>query len=93
MADGNGKAVITYDDYIYYFLQVLGTFAAVPDKARIVDVFRDWRLVAILHEQTTPDKNYQQNCQITHTHISNISVHHYRHVALCFGKIRHKGRF
>jgi len=51
-----------YDDYIYYFLQVLGTFAAVPDKPRIVDVFRDWRLVAILHKQTTtPDKNHQQN--------------------------------
>ena len=51
-----------YNDYIYDFLEVLGTFAAVPDKPRIVDVFRDWRLVAILHVQTTtPNKNHQQN--------------------------------
>jgi len=35
-------------NYIYDFLQILCTFAAVPNEARIVDVFRNWRLMTIL---------------------------------------------
>ena len=35
----------------YNLLEVLGTLAAVPDKAWVVNVFCDWRLMTVLQTE------------------------------------------
>jgi len=40
-------------NYAYNLLEILRTFAAVPNKARVVDIFCNWRLVAILQVNKT----------------------------------------